>query len=134
MKIFLIVLLASLIFIPTSSAKTLHKGWKDDIQIIAAEFWEGRTANICNNVQFVVADLQDSALGHADIGDCRTDQAGTIYVDDQSPLRGWRLFCVVSLHEWGHLLGKVHRNGPVIMNPRPNAFGWERWCRPTLRP
>ena len=117
-----------------AAAATMTSHWEADATEIASKFWAGRTGAVCSDVDFVVKNLGGNVAGEVTIGDCVYDQRGTIAIDDVTPLRGWRFFCVVSIHEWGHLLGRTHRPGAVIMNPRPNPFGFEHHCRPTQRP
>jgi hypothetical protein len=120
-------------FLSSPADAQIYQGWTDDITIISKEFWKDRGLYECNQVTFEVTDLGEDVAGHAK--DKCQDGSGIIQYDTLSVRRGWRFFCVLTLHEWGHLVGK-HHHGPSsnIMWPYINPYKRDRWCKPSNRP
>jgi hypothetical protein len=92
---------------------------------IARSFWK-RDPPCGHTVYFLRRDLGRNPLGEvggeADVKNC------IIYLDDQALTGPFR--CAIIVHEYGHLIGRVHNNNPrSVMYPIISPNNIPRACQ-----
>ncbi len=99
------------------AADAIPLGWQEDVKALASIFWAGRGTYTCNPLLVeltIVDEFPGWKWGQAPIGGCEHTMSGlttAFEVEKGMAEEGWRAFCVLSLHEWGHLVGRVHGGG-----------------------
>ncbi len=107
---------------------TISDEWQQDSLALASLYWSARGRTCVDEYvsMTVVPDLPGNRWGEADIGACEDTAIGyetSILIEDDMAIRGWRMFCVLVLHEWGHLIGRDHSENPKsIMYSQQNPW------------
>ena len=88
----------------------------------------------CGKVKVTVDDFSQSGwAAHTYVRDCTIAFDRTwLWLHAGQP-HALRAICTVTVHEWGHLMGRDHSDGGIMRSPVPNDYGPCVWLASVVR-
>ena len=126
-------------------AQIIRAQWLTDSLQLAEIYWADRD-KVCVNtdIEFdIIDEFRGPLMGVAEIGGCldsfdECTSSGCPYpveitIESVLASQGWRNFCVLILHEYGHLVGEEHTSQPYALMTGPFLHGQPKFREPCRR-